>query len=142
MLEPLNAYLMLAERLCVEPDSVEDGGAWNIGPDAAENRPVRAVAEALVAALGRGRVELTLLADAPHEAHLLALDCSKARARLGWQPRLDFAATIAMTASWYSAWARGEAMAPFTRAQIAAFTEAGARPARRRAAVVYAAPAR
>jgi CDP-glucose 4,6-dehydratase len=79
----------------------------------------------LVAALGRGRIELTSEADAPHEAYLLTLDCAKVRARLGWRPRLDFAATVAMTASWYSAWARGEAMAPFTRAQIAAFTEAG-----------------
>ena len=78
-----------------------------------------------VAALGRGRIELTSEADAPHEAYLLTLDCAKVRARLGWRPRLDFAATVAMTASWYSAWARGEAMAPFTRAQIAAFTEAG-----------------
>jgi CDP-glucose 4,6-dehydratase len=123
VLEPLSAYLLLAERLWAAPDGVDE--AWNIGPDAAESRPVRAVAEALVAALGRGRIELTSEADAPHEAYLLTLDCAKVRARLGWRPRLDFAATVAMTASWYSAWARGEAMAPFTRAQIAAFTEAG-----------------
>ena len=122
VLEPLSAYLMLAQRLYTAPDGVDE--AWNIGPDAAENRPVRMVAEALVAALGRGRIELTPEVDAPHEAHLLALDCAKARARLGWRPRLDFAATIALTASWYSAWARGEAMAPLTSAQIASFTEA------------------
>ncbi|WP_158816274.1 CDP-glucose 4,6-dehydratase [Methylocapsa sp. S129] len=123
VLEPLGAYLMLAERLCAAPDGVDE--AWNIGPDAAENRPVLAVAEALVAALGRGRIEVTPKVDAPHEAHLLALDCAKARARLGWRPRLDFDATISLTASWYSAWARGETMAPITRGQIAAFTEAG-----------------
>jgi CDP-glucose 4,6-dehydratase len=123
VLEPLSAYMMLAERLYIAPDGVDE--AWNIGPDAAENRPVREVAEALVGALGRGRVELSPEVDAPQEAHLLALDCAKARAQLGWRPRLDFATTIAMTASWYSAWARGEAMAPLTSAQIAAFTEGG-----------------
>jgi CDP-glucose 4,6-dehydratase len=119
VLEPLGAYLMLAERLCDAPEGVDE--AWNIGPDASENRPVSQVAEALVAALGRGRIEVTPDAAAPHEAHLLTLDCAKARARLNWKPRLDFAATIAMTASWYSAWARGEDMISQTRAQIAAF---------------------
>lgn len=123
VLEPLHAYMTLAERLCAAPEGVDE--AWNIGPDAKENRPVRAVAEALVGALGRGRIEAAPEANAPHEAHLLALDCAKARDRLGWRPRLDFDATIALTASWYSAWARGEAMAPVTSAQIAAFMEAG-----------------
>jgi CDP-glucose 4,6-dehydratase len=124
VLEPLGAYLLLAERLVTAPDGVDD--AWNIGPDASENRPVRVVADAMVAALGRGRVVVEPDSNAPHEAHLLTLDCAKARAKLGWRPRLDFAATIAMTASWYSAWARGEAMAAVTRAQIASFMEAGA----------------
>jgi CDP-glucose 4,6-dehydratase len=123
VLEPLSAYLMLAERLCTAPDGFDE--AWNIGPDAAENRPVRAVAEAMVAALRRGRIELAREAHALHEAHTLALDCAKARARLDWRPRLDFAATIALTAAWYSAWARGEAMTSLTSAQIAAFMEAG-----------------
>ena len=73
------------------------------------------VAEALVAALGRGRVENTSKAEDPHEAHLLTLDCSKARARLGWKPRLDFDTTIAMTADWYLAWTRGADMALVTK---------------------------
>jgi len=123
VLEPLGAYLLLAERLCTGADGMDE--AWNIGPDASENRPVAAVAEALVSALGCGRIEWTRKAAAPHEAHLLTLDCAKARAKLGWKPRLDFAHTIALTAAWYSAWSRGADMVSLTRAQIAAFTEAG-----------------
>jgi CDP-glucose 4,6-dehydratase len=123
VLEPLGAYLLLAERLCTAPDGIDE--AWNIGPDAAENRPVRMVAEALVAALGRGRIEIRPEANAPREDQLLTLDNSKARMRLGWRPRLDFAATIALTADWYSAWARGEAMATLTSAQIATYMEGG-----------------
>ena len=118
VLEPLYAYLLLAERLLGEEGFDE---AWNIGPDAAENRPVLAVAEAMVAALGRGRIEVTPDAAAPHEAKLLTLDCSKARARLGWVPRLEFARTVAMTADWYGAWSRGADMVALTRAQIAEF---------------------
>jgi CDP-glucose 4,6-dehydratase len=122
VLEPLSAYLRLAERLRVAPAGLDE--AWNIGPDDAENRPVREVAEALVAALGRGRIELATEAKVPHEAHLLTLDCAKARALLGWRPRLGFAATMAMTADWYAAWARGEEMLAVTRRQLIAFAEA------------------
>ncbi len=56
--------------------------------------------------LGRGTLELwdsTPSEGAPHEAHALRLDCSKARSRLGWRPRLDFATTLQMTAEWYRA---------------------------------------
>jgi CDP-glucose 4,6-dehydratase len=124
VLEPLHAYLMLAERLCAGEDSVDQ--AWNIGPEAGENRSVSHVASAIVTALGRGRIAVTAPVGAPHEAHLLALDCTKARAQLGWLPRIDFDAAIALTASWYSAWAKGADMVSMTRGQIAEFTESAA----------------
>jgi hypothetical protein len=57
------------------------------------------VAEALVAALGRGPIEVRPEVNAPREDQLLTPDNSKARMRLGWRPRLDFAATIAPTAA-------------------------------------------
>lgn len=120
VLEPLSAYLLLAERLCNDGDGFDE--AWNIGPDLSQTQTVRRVAEALVAALGRGRIALADEANAPHEAHLLTLDSSKARSRLGWQPRLGFTDTVAMTASWYAAWARGEDMMALTRAQLEAFS--------------------
>jgi CDP-glucose 4,6-dehydratase len=122
VLDALGAYLLLAERLCIAPEGIDE--AWNIGPDAAESHPVLAVAEVLVGALGRGSIELAPKHNSPHEDDFLALDCAKARKRLGWRPRLDFATTVSLTASWYSAWAHGEAMAPVTRAQIAGFMRA------------------
>lgn len=120
VMEPLAAYLRVAELLATEPEGGWDE-AWNIGPDARDTRPVLEVAQALVAALGRGRLEVTPQAGAPHEATLLTLDCAKARARLGWRPRLDFAAGLALTAEWYAAWARGAEMGGFTRAQLAGY---------------------
>ena len=60
------------------------------------------------------------------ESGLLTLDASKARARLGWRSRLDFAATVRWTADWYGAWARGEDMAAFTRRQIHQFMQEAA----------------
>ncbi len=117
VLEPLRAYLMLAERLVEAPSGFEE--AWNIGPDDTAGHPVETVARALVGALGQGRIELTPDAAAPHEAGLLTLDSTKARTRLGWQPNLDFNLTILLTIDWYAAWYRGEDMTVFTRNQIA-----------------------
>ena len=82
---------------------------------------MKEVADAIVASLGRGRVEVTPDAKAPHEAHLLTLDCTKAKFSLGIAPRLTFEETIAMTGQWYGAWSRQEDMKKITRDQIALF---------------------
>lgn len=124
VLEALSAYLLLAERLGTAPADLDD--AWNVGPDAAENRPVREVAAAMMAALGRGRIEFAHEPDAPHEGRLLTLDCAKARTLLGWRPRFDFATTVSMTADWYAAWACGMEMEGMTRRQLTAFAQAAA----------------
>ena len=42
----------------------------------------------------------------PHEARYLKLDSSKARARLGWRPRIDLAATLEGIVDWYQRAAR------------------------------------
>lgn len=120
VLEPLRAYLDIAERLVMGSEGVDE--AWNIGPDENEARTVREVTEALIAALGRGRIVVDKDIAAPHEAHLLYLDCSKARQRLGLVPLLSLDDTIEMTAAWYSAWADKKEMTAFTRRQIADYT--------------------
>ena len=122
VLEPLRAYLTLEERLCTAPDGFDD--AWNIGPDASENRPVLEVAQCLVEALCRGRIEIAEDPGAPHEATLLTLDFAKARLRLGWTPHLDFTNMVAMTANWYAAWSRGEDLVAMTRMEIAQMAKA------------------
>ncbi|MEP7125900.1 MAG: CDP-glucose 4,6-dehydratase [Byssovorax sp.] len=101
VLEPLSGYLLLAQRLFEGGQSFAEG--WNFGPADADSVPVGEVARRLVETLGRGTLELW---DAPpegalHEAHALKLDCSKARSRLGWRPRLDFEGTLKLTAEWY-----------------------------------------
>ena len=119
VLDPLGAYLDLAEKLATAPDGFDE--AWNIGPDGGEERAVLNVAQAMVAALGTGKVVCEETSNGPHEANLLQLDCEKARTRLGWRPRLNFEEAIRITADWYAAWKQGDEMLAFTRAQIAAF---------------------
>ena len=119
VLEPLAAYLALAELLATGVDGIDE--SWNIGPDPSDNRAVLDVARAIQAGLGVGEVVVQPQPSGPHEANLLTLDCTKAKARLGWKPRLAFNDCIGLTASWYSAWHQGADMAKLTREQIAVF---------------------
>jgi CDP-glucose 4,6-dehydratase len=100
VLEALHGYLLLAERLMAGDATFAD--AFNFGPDASDNRPVADVLEGL----RRHWPELTwqvepVAQDAPHEAHLLHLDSSKARSMLRWSPRWKLDAALGHTAIWY-----------------------------------------
>jgi CDP-glucose 4,6-dehydratase len=121
VLEPLRGYMMLAERLYADPASHAE--AWNFGPAAGDERTVGEIADAMIAALGRGRVVHAGEAVALHEAKILRLDPTKAATRLGWVPLMDHRATIAMTADWYARWAAGAAPLSITRSQIAAYAD-------------------
>ncbi len=57
-----------------------------------------------------------------HEAHLLKLDSSKARAELSWRPRLRLAEAAALTAAWYKAAAGRTGAADATHDQIARYS--------------------
>lgn len=119
VLEPLRGYLMLAERLASGED--EAAGGWNFGPDRRDERSVGDVADAIVAALGRGQVLTDPAGATLHEARLLTLDCTKARLGLGWEPLLAFADTVRLTADWYAGWAAGRGAPALCRDQIATY---------------------
>ena len=57
----------------------------------------------------------------PHEAGLLALDSSKARMELHWQPRWSLDQALMHTLSWHQAWIAGADMQAFSRTQIALY---------------------
>lgn len=101
VLEPLSGYLLLAERAYGDHAFAQ---GYNFGPAAADTRTVGEVSQRFVQQLGAGQLQLgTPDPSAPHEARLLALDCSKAHFELGWKPRLDLDAALGMTAAWYRA---------------------------------------
>ena len=103
VLEPLSGYLLLAQRLWEDADpTLADG--WNFGPVAEGGVPVGELVDGLVSSWGSGSWETPELAEQPHEANLLRLDCTKAQERLGWLPQWDVATTLDRTAKWYAAW--------------------------------------
>jgi CDP-glucose 4,6-dehydratase len=99
VLEPLSGYLLVAEKLVT--DGVAYGEAWNFGPGAEGDQTVIQVVEQLIAKFGQGKIHVAQNPDNPHEAGLLKLDISKARDRLGWQPRWNVAQTLDAVVNWH-----------------------------------------
>ncbi|MBT0961714.1 CDP-glucose 4,6-dehydratase [Denitromonas iodatirespirans] len=120
VLEPLWGYLLLTARL-LEAGATHASG-WNFGPDNRDALPVAEVADALCRHWGddaRWHTD-TPPADAPHEAALLRLDCTRARQDLGWQPVCPLPEALARTARWYRDMQQGADAATQCLAQIAA----------------------
>jgi CDP-glucose 4,6-dehydratase len=119
VLEPLSGYLTLAEHLHQHGAAYAEG--FNFGPHDSDARPVEWIISRLCASWGDGAAWQLDGAPQPHEATYLKLDCAKARARLGWQPRWQLAHTIDQIVAWHRAHAAGADMRALTLAQIAAY---------------------
>jgi CDP-glucose 4,6-dehydratase len=116
VLEPLRGYLELAQRAYAREAGIAD--AWNFGPSETGARSVRDIVQRFVEVCAQQRpaaVRFGATQPHAHEANLLRLDISKARAQLGWHPSLGFDETLELTADWYRAW--------LARADLKAFTE-------------------
>lgn len=116
VLEALHGYLMLAEYLLAGEKAFADG--WNFGPSDEDARPVSWIVERLQAAWGNHRAALADSGPQPHEATLLRLDSSKARAELGWRPVLPLATALEWISEWHKAVDDGADARATTLAQI------------------------
>jgi CDP-glucose 4,6-dehydratase len=125
VLDPLNGYLTLAERLW--EDGSAYSGAWNFGPAEDDVRPVSWIAGELAQRWGKGAAWETDPALQPHEAGLLKLDCSKARAHLDWRPRVELGTALDWVIEWYRRYADGEDVRKLTEEQIRSFQDGLAR---------------
>lgn len=101
VLEPLSGYLQLGSLLWRGHSEFAEG--WNFGPSPDEFVTVRSAAEQFAGIWDRVRFRMEPDPDAPHEAPLLRLDCSKAAERLGWHGVWDSAEAFRKTAEWYRA---------------------------------------
>ena len=121
VLEPLGGYLLLAVRLYESPKAF--AGPWNFGHSGEGMRSVQQLAEEIIAGWGEGTIRVEKQADAPHEAGMLHLNCDKARRRLGWRPKWNFARTVAETVRWYKGYHQDESPLALSRSQINNYME-------------------
>ncbi len=99
VLEPLSGYMLLAQKMWDEPTKYCEG--WNFGPRTESIADVWTVASKLIEDYGKGELRDVSDPYALHEAKLLMLDISKAKFRLGWEPRMNLDQCLAMVADWY-----------------------------------------
>lgn len=98
VMEPLNGYLTLAERLYEHGVCYAEG--WNFGPGEEDARPVSWVVEKMADIWGGGAKWQIDPGEHPHEANYLRLDISKARHRLDWQPVLRLQDALKLIIDW------------------------------------------
>ncbi len=126
VLEALGGYLAIAEHLLAGDRHFAD--AWNFGPSDEDARPVSWMVDRMRAAwTGEDNTMPDIQIDTgprPHEAGLLRLDSSKARAALGWQPALHLARALEWIVMWHKQIGKGADARQVTLAQIAAYVEA------------------
>lgn len=101
VLESLSGYLLLGQRLLEQDAGFAE--AWNFGPDEVGNQTVATVLSRLTQSWHGLHWHVTD-SPQPHEAGLLQLDSSKARALLLWHPVWGLEEGIRQTAHWYRAY--------------------------------------
>jgi CDP-glucose 4,6-dehydratase len=121
VLEPVMGYMALAEALLA--GRAECAEAWNFGPSDDDARPVRWILDELTR-LYHSAPWVNAAGDHPHEAHLLKLDSSKAKAKLGWRPVWSLATAVERSVDWHRYWRDGGNCREKCLAQIADYRTA------------------
>jgi CDP-glucose 4,6-dehydratase len=118
VLEPLNGYLMLSEKLWKEGPSYSQ--AWNFGPLQNEKKTVSYLISRFTEEFSELKIKHE--ENKAHESESLTLDSTKARDELGWRNKLDLEKTVSCTVEWYKKFLEGKNMKEFSYQQIENFT--------------------
>lgn len=119
VLEPLNAYLLIAQR---QYDDGKCSGFYNVGPDDCDCLTTGELVDMFCRHWGDGAKWVNQAeANAPHEASFLKLDCSRLKSTLGWMPEWHCEKAIEMTCRFSKLWLAGGDTARETEAEIEEF---------------------
>lgn len=122
VLDCLNGYLLLVDRLLESHNEVDSKHEWNFGPSVENVATVRTVAELVLDRFDLSRNLATVSADL-HESTLLALNSERARKTLDWDDLLNLEKAIDWTVEWFIRTQSGQDALEITRDQVAAFRE-------------------
>ena len=118
VLEPLFAYLMMAEK---QYEDSKYQGYYNVGPDDCDCVTTGKLVTLFCKQWGDGAAWVNQHEVGPHEANFLKLDCSKIKHVFDWQPSWHIEEAIARTIEWSRAYLAGEDMLAVTDRQIQEF---------------------
>lgn len=118
VLEPLFAYLMIAEK---QYSDDKYAGYYNVGPDDCDCVTTADLAN-LFCSLWEGGANLEDCSDGgPHEANFLKLDCARLKAVFGWKPHWTIEKAVAETVRWTKAYLAGDDVCNIMDEQIAEY---------------------
>lgn len=115
VLEPVIAYLMIAERQYKNP---ELAGWYNVGPDDSDCVTTGELADMFCSAWGDGIRWKNNCDKGPHEANFLKLDCSKIKSTFGWYPKWNVLTAVGKTCEWTKTWLNNENITKMMDKQI------------------------
>lgn len=118
VLEPLFAYLMIAQR---QYEDKNFAGWYNIGPEDCDCVTTGELVDIFCGVWGAGASWENRWVGGPHEANFLKLDCSKVKSVFGWKPRWHIVDAINKTCEWTKAWVDGRDIATVMDGQIEAY---------------------
>lgn len=97
VLEPLGAYLMIAQQQAENP---QKQGYYNVGPEEADCITVGELTDLFCNSWKEGLTWKNVHDGGPHEASFLKLDCSLIKSCIGWQPKWDIKTAVEKTVEW------------------------------------------
>lgn len=97
VLEPLSAYLMIAEQQARLSDMQ---GYYNVGPQESDCITVGELTDLFCQAWQEGLFWKNVSDGGPHEAAFLKLDCSLIKSKIGWKPRWNIQTAVEKTVEW------------------------------------------
>lgn len=115
-LESLAGYLLLAEKLFQGQRAFAD--AFNFGSAEEDAKTVEWILEEIKGQWSEPVTWEMARGTHPHEAKILKLDSSKARAELDWSPKLKISEAIRLTVEWYRDFRDAKDLLGTTRRQI------------------------
>lgn len=118
VLEPLFAYLMIAQRQYENPVLA---GNYNVGPDDEGCFATGALVDLFIGVWGEGLRRVDQPDGGMHEANYLKLDCSRLKTVFGWQPRWRLPTAVEKTVEWTKCWQSGGDVNACMAEQIADF---------------------
>ncbi len=122
VLEPLSGYMLLTQKLYEQGPLYSEG--WNFGPEDGDAKNVEWMVNELCARWKGSGSYVIENKSQPHEARFLKLDCSKAKAILGWHPVWDVGAAIGKVMEWTEAYLEKQELTAVCFRQIEEYTKA------------------
>ena len=119
VLEPLFAYLLIAEKQAENPALA---GSYNIGPEDCDCITTGELVSLFCEKWGDGARWIDgSEKNAPHEAGFLKLDNSLMKSTFGWQPKWGIAEAVEQTVRFYKTWLGGEDVGEEIEREIAGY---------------------